>query len=248
MPTFAPLPITLASGSPQRRALIARLGLEVTIQPSMVDEEQLAVPDDPAEKVRALALAKALDVALTRPSATVLGADTLVALSGAVLGKPGTDRTAAVMLRRLSGRAHVVLTGLAVITALPNDTGRVDAASLVGGIEQGRQIVPDLQVTLSGERCALTAVVASTVEFHHLSDGAIAAYVQTGEPLDKAGAYGIQGEGSRLVASLTGCFTNVVGLPLCAVAALLSAVGGHTIACPADPDCRLGGVPCCHCP
>jgi len=120
------------------------------------------------------------------------------------------------MLRRLSGRRHMVHTGLALV--LPEECRTAD---------QSR---------------TLTAIVSSTVTFHQLDDEQIAAYVQTGEPLNKAGAYGLQGSGSQLVASLSGCFTNVVGLPLCAIAKLLTAATGQPVLCPADAGCRAAGA------
>jgi septum formation protein len=244
-----PLSITLASQSPQRVALIARLGLEVAVQPSGVDEAAVAVPADPAGQVLALARAKAEAVARCRPEALVLGADTLVALDREVLGKPDSPEAATAMLRRLAGRRHAVLTGVALIVpagaALPAGTRRsLDSAGAMpwaGGPALRLHRGPD------GEGHTLTAVVSSTVTFRPLAADQIAAYVQTGEPLDKAGAYGIQGAGSRLVASLAGCFTNVVGLPLCAVAALLQAGTGRSIPCPGDPACRMEGAEGCLC-
>jgi len=216
-----PLQIVLASQSPQRSGLLSRLGLNVLVQPSDVDEAFIAVPADPLEQVYLLAQAKAAAVARHFPQHIVLGADTLVELEGSVLGKPGSPSLATAMLRRLSGRRHMVHTGLALV--LPEECRTAD---------QSR---------------TLTAIVSSTVTFHQLDDEQIAAYVQTGEPLNKAGAYGLQGSGSQLVASLSGCFTNVVGLPLCAIAKLLTAATGQPVLCPADAGCRAAGEEDCLC-
>lgn len=155
----------------------------------------------PAQAVAAVALAKALAVARAlaggdRP-AIVLGADTEVVLDGRLLGKPGDADDAARMLRDLRGREHEVITGLAVV--------ELPAA--------GPALEPE------------TASVTSRVRMGEYSDGEIAAYVATGEPLDKAGAYAVQGLGGRLVAAVDGCFTNVIGLPLTTTRALLSRRG-----------------------
>ena len=153
----------------------------------------------PAPAVTAVALAKARAVAavLGRTPAVVLGADTEVVLDGRLLGKPGDADDAARMLRELRGREHLVITGLAVV--------ELDAAGAARGEE--------------------TTSVTSRVRMADYDEAAIRAYVSTGEPLDKAGAYAVQGLGGRLVAEVAGCFTNVVGLPLTTTRALLARRG-----------------------
>lgn len=243
------LAITLASQSPQRSALLARLDLDVLVQTSDVDEAAVAVPADPAGQVRTLARAKAEAVAQQRPERIVLGADTLVALDGTVFGKPGTPAAAGAMLRRLSGRPHRVLTGIAVVVpaagghslALPEQ--RKDAALQ----PQLEPVLPNLRIDAHPAGWTLTAVVSSTVTFRPIGEEEIAAYVGTGEPLNKAGAYGVQGAGRRFIASLSGCYTNVVGLPLCAVAAMLTLVCGRPVNCPSDAECRVKGECRCLC-
>ncbi len=133
----------------------------------------------------AVALAKARAVArlLVGPGAVVLGADTEVVLDGELLGKPRDAAHAVVILERLRGRVHEVITGLALVEAGPG----------------GRQE---------------TAAVTTRVRMARYDDGAIQAYVASGEPFDKAGAYAVQGLGGRLVAEVDGCYTNVVGLPV----------------------------------
>ena len=138
----------------------------------------------------AVALDKARAVARewTGGPAVVLGADTEVVLDGRYLGKPRDAADAARMLRELSGRTHEVVTGLAVVGAL-----------------SGWDAPPGREETLA-VTTRVTMIDAGAEE--------IAAYVATGEPLDKAGAYAVQGLGARLVARVDGCFTNVVGLPV----------------------------------
>ena len=172
-------PLVLASASPRRAALLAGAGRAFEVVPANVDERRQ--PAEPArEYVDRLARAKAAAVAGRHPGRIVIGADTVVVSGGTVLGKPRDADDAAGMLRRLSGRAHQVLTGVAV---------------------------------RRGERC-VSAVESTVVHFAALDDAQIAWYVGTGEPSDKAGAYGLQGSGARFVTRIEGSRSNVVGLPL----------------------------------
>lgn len=175
-------PLVLASHSPRRRDLLRHLGLRFTPHPSEAAESsQAGTP--PHRLVEDLARLKAADVARHHPEALTLGADTLVLLEGEVLGKPAGAEEARAMLRRLSGRTHTVLSGLALIFP-----------------PEGRSV---------------TAHEATEVTFAPLSEQEIDAYVATGSPLDKAGAYGIQDDlGALFVARIEGDYYNVVGLPL----------------------------------
>jgi septum formation protein len=157
------------------------------------DLDETLAPGPLADAVARLALDKAQAVAVRVREGIVLGADTVVTIDGETLGKPADADQARAMLRRLRGREHEVITGVAV----------VDAAS-------GR-----------AERTA----VSSRVRMADYGDADIDAYVAGGEPLDKAGAYAIQGHGGALVAGFEGSFTNVVGLPLAETARLLAAFG-----------------------
>ena len=158
--------LVLASASPRRRELLASLGVEFEVAPSAADE---TLPEGPPTTAAVLlALRKASAVAARRREGVVLGADTLVVVDDEVLGKPAGPDDARRMLRRLRGREHRVVTGIAV----------VDAAT-------GRQA---------------TEAVVSRVRMADYPDEAIEAYVASGEPLDKAGAYAIQGQGGALVA------------------------------------------------
>jgi septum formation protein len=192
----------LASSSPRRRELFALLGLPYTVVTSRYEE-----PASPSERVplaafvTQLATGKAQEVAGRIDSGWVLGADTEVALEegefGTPLGKPNDSEDARRMLRLLSGRVHVVITGVAVI--------RVP--------ESGRAEPP------------VSSSVRTRVRFRKLSDSMITDYIATGEPLDKAGAYGAQGYAAPFIESFEGDFFNVVGLPLCEVGKLLERCG-----------------------
>ena len=163
----------------------------------MIDEHPF--PDEPAEAyVRRLALAKAESVAQHHPDAVVLGADTTVTIDRFVLAKPQSLDEARQMLHRLCGREHEVLTGVAV----------------VAGKMAGR----------AGDRYA-QEVVASRVLMRHFTAATIEWYIATGEPLDKAGAYAVQGLGGALVERVEGSYTNAVGLPLTETLALLRQFG-----------------------
>ena len=183
--------IILASGSPRRRALLTQMGLSFRVVVSHADEAvDPALP--PAEQVEQLSLRKAQAVApLVSRDAVILAADTLVALDGVILGKPGTPREAADMLTRLSGRTHTVFTGFTLL--------------------RGEEVV--------------TQSEATRVTFRPLTPGEIDAYVATGEPMDKAGAYGIQGLGGLLVEGIEGDYFNVMGLPVCRVGLALGRFG-----------------------
>ena len=209
MPT-ASAPLVLASSSPRRVALLGELGVPfqsvVSYAPETVDPRHR-----PESQAVVLAERKARAVASQLGAGIVLGADTIVVLDGDLLGKPMDDADAVRMVRRLSGREHRVVTGVAVVDAA---TGSVN-----------------------------TSDITSIVRFRALSDREIAEYVATGEPRGKAGAYAIQGIGAGLVSALEGCFTNVVGLPLCETARLLRAAG--VAVNPSWPGCRLpDGAPC----
>lgn len=170
----------LASASPRRKELLKEIVAEFEIIPAKGEEEANGA-QTVAELVKALATQKAKEVA-SLPVASgkaVLGADTVVALEGKVLGKPKDEAEAREMLRALSGKTHEVYTGVCIV--MPNGETVVDAD-------------------------------CTKVIFEELSDEAISAYIATGSPMDKAGAYGIQDGG--LVKAIEGSFSNVVGLPV----------------------------------
>jgi septum formation protein len=183
--------LVLASGSPRRRELLARLGVLYDVVPSQVEEREPRPGEDPSDYALTLAQQKVDAVARVRPDDVVLAADTVVALDGHILGKPVDEADAWRILRLLRGKRHIVFTGVAV-------------------------------------RCGETekmGIVAATVSMRDFSDTDAQRYVATGEPMDKAGAYAVQGKGGRLVEEVDGCYNAVVGLPLCLTATLLRACG-----------------------
>jgi septum formation protein len=184
-------PLVLASGSARRADLLRAAGIPFEAVAADVDESHQA--GEPADRyVRRLAEAKAERVATSRPGRLVLGADTTVVVDGDVLGKPDDADDAARMLRRLSGRSHLVITGVCLIG--PAGNRRTEAA-------------------------------VTTVEFRPLSSEEIADYVRSGEPMDKAGAYAIQGGAATFVTRLDGPRDNVVGLPMALVQGMCRACG-----------------------
>ena len=191
------MPLILASSSPRRRELLAACGIPFQIIPASIDERPWR--DEPAAAcVRRLALAKAEAVAQRHPRAVVLGADTIVTIGGRLLGKPQSLDEARQMLRQLSGNLHAVLTGVAVLSL-----------EMAGGAGAQRA----------------SEVVASRVLMRPFTEATIAWYLATGEPLDKAGAYAVQGLGAALIEWVEGSYTNVVGLPLTETLALLRRFG-----------------------
>lgn len=182
------IPIVLASSSPRRRELLRLLGLTFEVSPTDLDE---AWRDGEAPAVHAERLAREKAAARARPGAVVIGADTIVVIDGAILGKPRDADEAVAMLRRLAGREHDVFTAVAVAYG-------------------GR--------TASGVR-------RTAVTFRPLADATVAEYVATGEPLDKAGAYGIQGYGAVLVERIDGDYFTVMGLGLTLLVDLFATVG-----------------------
>lgn len=191
MTSPATLPrLILASGSPRRRDLLNDLGFEFEVRPVDIDESPLP-SEKPVTYVMRLAREKAL--AQAEAGELVIAADTIVAEGGELLGKPADSDDAKRMLRRLSGKAHEVHTGVAL----------VDEAKTL----------------------RLTFVESTQVFFKTLEEPEIDWYVSTGEPLDKAGAYAVQGVGSLFVDKLEGNYANVVGLPVAALYRLLRQAG-----------------------
>jgi septum formation protein len=182
--------LILASASPRRADLLREAGYIFDVEPAHVDESELAGEPPRAYVLRVAAL-KARVIGARHPDAIVLAADTTVVIDGDMLAKPEDDDDARRMLGRLSGRAHDVLTGVAILRA-------------------GRES---------------SAVVGTRVRFRTLTAEEIDGYVASGEPHDKAGAYGVQGLAARFVESVDGSYSNVVGLPVAAVRTLLDAEG-----------------------
>lgn len=191
--------IILASASPRRRELLTQIGLDFDVVVSETEEKITST--EPAKVVEELSAQKAEAVweklavsgvfdpeqksgETTMTDPLVLGADTVVACDGKILGKPADTETAAAMLTMLQGRGHEVYTGVTIL------------------YEE------------NGERKMLTFHEKTTVHFYPMTDAQIREYVATGDPMDKAGAYGIQGFCARYIRGIEGDYNNVVGLPV----------------------------------
>lgn len=228
------LRIILASSSPRRIELMKNLGLKFEVIPSNIDET-VDPSKTPAQMVIELAKKKGHAVydsvisksppelsASPSPTATdaegkssggrlmVLSADTTVVLDHRLIGKPTSEDDARQMLRMLSGRVHDVYTGVTLLIKGPTDKAPVEFLSFE----------------------------MSHVFFRHLTDAEIDSYVATGEPMDKAGSYALQGIGSAFVQRVEGCFTNVIGLPIPLVVSMMRRAGISVLG---DAGRRLGG-------
>jgi len=178
--------LILASRSPRRAELLKTAGISFEVLAADIDETPL--PNEaPAAYVERLAIEKARAVLALRPAARVLGADTTVTIDDDILGKPEDEADAVRMLRKLSGRVHLVHTGVALVSA----------------------------------RGVQSAVDTTRVWFDTMTDEDISWYVATGEPVDRAGAYAIQGFASRFIPRIDGSYSNVVGLPVAMVSSIL---------------------------
>lgn len=188
----APAPLILASASPRRSELLAKLGVKFEVVVAGITEHE--DPDtEPRKMVAHNAALKADWVAARHPEAFVLGADTTVFIDRTVLNKPRDLAEARDMLRRLAGRTHTVFTGV----ALRRHRDRVV-------VDEG---------------------VASQVTFRDFDDAVIDAYFRVVNPLDKAGAYGIQEGREMIIAGWEGSFTNIMGLPMEATKQILTTWG-----------------------
>lgn len=190
------LKIILASASPRRQELLSQVGLTFTVMPS--DCEERVTSDVPEEVVKELSLQKAQDVARKVAAAgqpdgsaplLVIGADTVVSCDGRILGKPKSREDAVAMLTLLQGRAHRVYTGVTLL----------------------------YQEQPGAEWETETFAVCTQVVFYPMTRAEIERYVDTGEPMDKAGAYGIQGKCAAFIEKIDGDYNNVVGLPVARV-------------------------------
>ncbi len=201
--------IVLASASPRRQEILSNAGISFTVQAADIDETPLKdeLPRACAER---LAREKALAIWRTRPQDLVLGADTIVVVEERILGKPVDADDAARMLRLLSGRVHSVITGVCVAGAVASEQWPVGSANAADGGS-----------SRSADEPLATASETTLVTMNELSDEEIRGYVATGEPMDKAGAYAIQGIASRWIPRIEGDYSNVVGLPVALVYRML---------------------------
>ena len=203
--------LILASASPRRRELLASAGFAFDLLPASVGERRKR-GESPREFVARLAFEKADAARATTlqrrnrphplPIMPILGADTVVVTAGKTLGKPASLSDARRMLRLLSGRRHVVLTGLCLL--IPSIQHQRNTSARSRPPAPGRNVTWKKSVRIS----------STTVKFRRLSEAEIAGYVASSEPMDKAGAYAIQGRASKFVEWIDGCYFNVVGLPV----------------------------------
>ena len=193
--------LILASSSPRRQELLRQAGIPFQVHAAHINEDQLAA-EKPNEYALRLAREKAQVVSKHYPQSYVLGADTIVVVDDEVLGKPKDHADAARMLRRLSGRSHDVTTAVSLV-----------APSAVSS----RTVAPDARTE--------TRACTTKVYFRKITEDEIQQYVASGEPMDKAGAYAIQGGASRWTDRIEGEWSNVVGLPLSLVTDLLRTNG-----------------------
>jgi septum formation protein len=191
--------LILASASPRRADLLRAAGIPFDVRPAHVDERVL--PGEPADVyARRVAAEKTRTVAAAAPGRAVLAADTVVVVDGHILGKPRDQEDARRMLGLLSGRTHQVLTAVALVNGAIQGAGR-----------------PPARID--------TRVAVTNVEFAPLEPREIDWYTRTGEPLDKAGGYAIQGGASRFVTRIDGSYSNVVGLPVALVYQMCTGAG-----------------------
>lgn len=187
--------LVLASRSPRRSDILRQMGIAFVVDSADVDESPLE-GESPRDHVQRLAVAKCLRVAARHPAdAIVLGADTTVDVDGEIFGTPRDINEARLMLRRLSGRTHLVHTAVCV-------------ASGATAPERYR-----------------VAIDTAAVAMHPIDPDLLERYLATGESLDKAGAYAVQGEAAMFVREVSGHLTTVVGLPVRIVEQLLTPLG-----------------------
>lgn len=189
--------IILASGSPRRRELLEQAGYSFLVEVSDADENVTDLA--PAAMVEELSLRKASAVAKLHEgeedTCKIIGSDTIVVLDDVVLGKPADEADARRMLLELSGRNHEVYTGVTVLT--------VEA----GNVTKVEQFHECTQVTM-----------------REIGEEEMDRYIASGDPLDKAGAYGIQGPAARFISGIHGDYYNVVGLPVCHLVTVLESM------------------------
>ena len=174
-------PFILASASPRRQEYLASLGISFQTIPAIIDETPLPGELSTAFALR-MAKEKAATIASDNEDACIIGADTVVTLDQQIFGKPATAEEARVFLQKLQGKAHTVITGVAV--------------------KHAKNAIDE------------SFSVATEVVFEQYSNAVLDAYIATGDPMDKAGGYGIQSYGGFLVKAIEGSYSNVVGLPM----------------------------------
>jgi septum formation protein len=188
--------IILASASPRRKELLAKIGLKFSIEKSDI-KENLELKLTPKKLAECLSYRKAYKVSKRYSNAVIIAADTIVVLNGKIIGKPKNSKEAVKILKKLSGKIHSVITAFTIIDTKTNKS--------------------------------ITKFVETKVFMKKLTEKEINYYVNTGEPLDKAGAYGIQGFGGIFIEKIDGDYYNVVGMPLTALVRELKKFDVHVL-------------------
>lgn len=189
----------LASGSPRRKELLEQLGLEFEI--SSAHAEEIITKTQPSDIVKELSWQKASEVAdrytntYKNDTCVIIGADTIVAFGSEIMGKPRDNEDAVRMLTQLAGNTHQVYTGVTLV------------------------------ILENGKRRSLTFYEKTDVHMYPMTKAQVQAYVATGEPMDKAGAYAIQGKCAAYIKGINGEYNNVVGLPAARLMQELFALG-----------------------
>ncbi len=219
--------LVLASATPRRQELLRNAGISFVVQAADIDETPLA-GEGARECAERLAREKALAVWRTRPGDVVLGADTIVVVDEVILGKPVDAEDAGRMLRMLSGRVHRVITGVAVASGQGSVVSKTVETVSVLPFPVSCKTPPldsasrsSYEILRTENRELRTSSETTLVTMSELSDTEIREYVATGEPMDKAGAYAIQGRASRWIPRIEGDYSNVVGLPVALVYRML---------------------------
>ena len=219
--------LVLASGSQRRRELLTMCGYDYEIIVSNADET--IDENDPESFVRALSFRKAKDVfdrlfAAGRRGFAVIGSDTVVAFQKdggtkpVIIGKPKDAKDAVRILSMLSGKTHRVFTGVSVIADIPDENAAAQCS-----IREKAEIQTECSIREKAEiqtECSITEVT-----FETLSPDEIADYVNSGDPLDKAGSYGIQGPFGMFVREIRGNYFTVIGMPIPVLYKMLKKIG-----------------------
>ncbi len=189
--------VILASNSPRRKEILSQVGIKFDVVPSTVEEK--TVKTNPSEVVLDLSMQKADDVSYkVKDSAIIIGADTVVCIDKRILGKPQDEAEAIRMVRQLQGRSHTVYTGVSVIIkTAENGYDKYEQTGLQRFHKKTIQFYEE-----------------TTVHVNHMSEKEIEEYVKSGESLDKAGGYAIQGRFASFVKGISGDYNNVVGFPI----------------------------------
>ena len=227
--------IILASASPRRKELLEQAGIRFEICPAQ--GEEVATKAAPAEVVMEIAAAKAREVAgrikayharheagVTPQDILIIGADTVVAAGEQILGKPKDEKDAFRMLSMLSGSTHEVYTGVALVFLLYSKLRRQTHpfSSCGATCKESRS---DSFLSASGRAEERVFCERTSVSMYDMDEGEIRRYSATGEPMDKAGAYGIQGKCAVYVRGIEGDYNNVVGLPIASLYRELKGMG-----------------------